>query len=278
MRTLKTRSRTLDSLPGAGGSGGGPNRAVFTPPEPQGILGINSVVVYGGNFQMAFPINVQMAVGSNLQICINPAAFGTLYGDGDTSMPPFVNQIIGSGIGGNMQLTMGCSTNFVMGQSFDINLGPRRIQIDVHNKTAIHEVAADIGGAIIVVVTVFLIAYGLTKDDDARSIFLMVFQFLMQCFLMLLMDTENLYSAMEDKYQDALNQVFGKDDKHPNAGFKDTWGHNTLGAVLAGLGEVAAVVLPIVLEAIGESKLDTPEPPEAVVDSSGNQIGTVKDS
>ena len=279
MPTLQCVTLTFSRSPLSAGCGGGPNKAVFTPPEPQGILGLNSVVVYGGNFQIAFPINVQMAIGSNLQICINPAAFATLYApSADVTQAPGVNQILGSGMGGNMQLTMGTSTNFVMGQSFDINLGPRRIQMDVHNATGIHSALKVVGTIIIVVSVIFLIAYGAAQDDDARASLLIVFQFLMQVLILVLMDTESIYGLMEDKYQDALDQVFGKDDKHPKAGFKDTWGINTGSARAAALGALAALFVPIVFESIGEKLLDTPQPPEVVVDSSGNQIGTVKDS
>jgi hypothetical protein len=93
------------------------------------------------------------------------------------------------------------------------------------------------------------------------------------------MDTESIYNLMESKYQDALDQVFGKDDKHPNAGFKDSWGEKTGSSSLAALDVLALLFVPFVLESEGEKSLDTPappQPPEIVVDSGGNQIGTVK--
>ena len=278
MGIIEALSMTLGEAPDSSGSGGGPNTSLLTETAPQGLLGLNSVVVYGGNFQIAFPINVQMAVGSNLQICINPAAFATLYGNGaDVVQAPPVNAILGSGIGGNMQLTMGTSANFVMGQSFDINLGPRRITMDVHNASGIHKAVSVLGTIIIGVVVIFLLAYGLTSDDDKRATLLIFFQFALQVMLMALMDTEHIYNSMDSTGQAAIDGTFGNDTAHPNAGFKDTWGEKTGSAQLAGLAALLLMFLPIVLESVGEAKLHDPQPPTVVVDSSGHQIGTVQD-
>ena len=42
-------------------------------------------------------------------------------------------------------------------------------------------------------------------------------------------------------------------------------------------GIAAAMVIPLVLEISGEVRLAEPDPPEVVVNMSGDQIGTVQD-
>ena len=38
--------------------------------KPQGYVGLNSIMVYGENLQVAVGINHQLAIGSNYQICV----------------------------------------------------------------------------------------------------------------------------------------------------------------------------------------------------------------
>src|SRR5215469_3366232 len=65
-RVPGARTITVGGFPGAGGSGGGPNTSEFWPqPDPLAIFGLNSEVFYGANFQIAMPLNFQMALGSN---------------------------------------------------------------------------------------------------------------------------------------------------------------------------------------------------------------------
>jgi hypothetical protein len=278
MRTLNTIAIAFVRSPATGGSGGGPNKGLYPKPEPQALLGLNSTVVYGSNFQVAFPINFQMAVGSNLQVCISPNAWATLYGDSPAfTLPANLNNVLGSGLGGNMQLTMGSSANFVMGQSFDINLGPQRITLDVHNNN-IQPLVKTLGTVAMVAAGVFLIAYAAAADDDIRSVLCMAFQLFMQGLILALMDTKKIYLAMDKTNQDTLNQAFGWDPatkKGPT--FADTFGGTSaLGEALVVTAVAAAMVLPILFEIGGEVRLAQPDPPEALMDSSGNQIGTVK--
>jgi len=270
----------ISNAPATGGSGGGgPNKNIWAKPEPQAILGLNSTVVFGGNVQVAFPINFQMAVGSNVQICISPNAWSTLYLDSSaTTLPAEGNRILGSGLGGNMQLTMGTSANFVIGQSFDINLGPRRITLDVHNKTGIQACVRVIGTIILAASIVFLIAYGAISDDDGRAATVMIFQITMQVLLIVLMDTEKIYGKMDAGYQKAFEDTFVAGDQHnqyASTFVRSSADNYTLLGALEVTGIVMAMVLPVVLEIAGEVKLHDPDP-QVVVDADGNQIGTVQ--
>jgi hypothetical protein len=263
--------------PDTGGSGGGgPNKATWTPFEPQALLGLNSTVVFGSNLQVACPLNFQLAMGSNLQVCIHPNAWQTLYGEGQSTMPPEVNQVLGSGLGGNMQLTMGTSANFVMGQIFDINLGPRRITIDVHNKTGIQSTVQILGTAIMVATTAFLIGYAAAADDDARSALAVGFEALMQALIMGLMDVQGLYHNMDEGYRKTFEDTFATGDQKTS--FASTFtGNDTLGGALIATGIVGVFALPILLQIIGESSLHSEPATETydVVDNSGQPIGKV---
>ncbi len=215
-RVAGARTVTVGRLPGTGGSGGGPNKKLWPHPEPSATLGINSSVVYGGNFQVAFPINFQLAFGSNLQICVNPSSLATLFTEGDIlPASPTTAQFLGSGLGGNMQLTLGASTNFVMGQSVDINMGPRRIQIDVRDITSTQPAAKKLGKIIAAVTTAFLLVY-LLPDDDWRALMMLTFQVTIQVLLELLMDFQDFYHIQTEWGRHTYNEVFKpvtKDDQ-----------------------------------------------------------------
>lgn len=258
METLDQLTKTFGKPPGTGGSGGGPNKNLYNTPEPQAIGGFNSTVVYGSNVQIAIPVNFQLAFGSNLQICINPSAFKTLYGDGAVMAPPSLNALLGGGMGGNMQLTMGTSANVVMGQSFDINLGPNRIQIDVHNKEAIQAAIKPLGTAIWVSTAVVLLAYLAIPDDDGRAMLLMAFQMVMQLLLAMLMDLQAMYNIANQVLKDAIDKAFGWDsvNDHRNAqGIAATFKTPTT-AWVENVAALSTIMLPFLLESIGEMVLD----------------------
>jgi hypothetical protein len=287
MATLSARSTAFGGAHGTGGSGGGgPNKNLYPKPEPQAVLGLNSAVVYGSNVQIAFPTNFQLALGTNLQVCINPNAWQTLYMDGGLSMPDEFNTILGSSLGGNMQLTMGTSANFVIGQVFDINLGPRRITLDVHNKTGIQACCKVLGTAIMAATSVFLIANAATQDDDGRAAIVIGFQILMEALLMGLMDIQGIHKYMDDIYKFTLDILYSAnpvkatvDNKPDTDAFTNRNQFSATSTILGALeltGIVSAMALPIILGIAGEDRLHTPDPPEVVVDSSGTQIGTVK--
>ena len=275
MKTLIARTTAFGRAPGTGGSGGGPNKGLYPKPEPQALLGLNSTVVYGSNVQIAFPINFQMAIGSNLQICISPNAWATLYADSPAAtLPHNLNDLLGSGLGGNMQLTMGTSANFVMGQVFDINLGPQRITLDVH-KNSLQSLIKLLGTVAMAAAGVFLIAYAASPDDDARSILCMAFQLLMQGLILALMDTKKIYLAMDKTNQDTLNQSFGWDpNTKTGPTFADTFGGTSaLGEALVVTAVSAAMILPVLLEIGGEIRLAQPDDPNP---GDGPHIGTIQ--
>ena len=263
---INSQTTIVGKLP-TGGSGGGPNKNLYPSPEPQAVLGLNSTVVYGANVSVACPINFQMALGSNVQLCINPNAWQTLYMNEAVPLPPLLSRILGSGLGGNMQLTMGTSANFVMGQIFDINLGPRRITLDVHTPDGVHKCGRIVGTVMMAAAAVFLVAYAATEEDDWRAVFVGIFATLMQVLLMVIMDTQHIYGALDGVFKKAIDTAFSTDpsdsDHYTPGAFSSTFtGTSALGGALIATALAVAAFTPVLLSIIGEVKLDNPPPPE----------------
>jgi type VI secretion system secreted protein VgrG len=245
------RSILVGSLPGGGGSGGGgPDENLYPQPEPQAILGINSSVVYGGNYQVAMPLNFQMAVGTNIQICVNPFAYETALPSGAPPLSATVSQILGSGLGGNMQLTMGTNTQIVLGQPININVGPRPITLEAHDATLINPAVLTLGKVIEALVFVFLIVYPAIPDDDGRAATLIIFQVAMQALLIALMNFHMLYHTTERAGDDAYKAIFVSSVATLDTLKPDLMKFGLIGSI------ILAGVLPIVLESVGEAELD----------------------
>jgi len=209
-RVAGTNVFTVGHLPGGGGSGGGAaGAATGAPreeakksatgdwvggpapseqPEPVGMAGINAIMVYGENLQVAVGLNHQLALGSNLQLCINP--FGLAAGV-SAPVSPALSGLLGSGLGGNMQLTIGTSAQFVMGQAFDINLGPEKFEVKGGN--FVHQASNILCGVIAALATAWVITYGIDKTDADRALSVDIFQIAISAVLAVLMLVEEEY-------------------------------------------------------------------------------------
>jgi type VI secretion system secreted protein VgrG len=150
-------------IPMGGGSGGGYDEGNPMPdPPPTGVVGLNSVFTYGDNLQAACPLNHQLVIGNNFQMCINP--FGLAAGAPGSTIPPFMEVLAGSGMGGNMQFTVGTSAQFTLGQSFEISIGPPKIEI--HAPYGGHLGISVLCGVLSLFSIVFMIAYDLMKAPN----------------------------------------------------------------------------------------------------------------
>jgi type VI secretion system VgrG family protein len=217
---------TVGSLPGGGGSGGGPDENADTearleklekgdadadttydpmgPVKSAGVPGLNSIMVYGENLQAAVGLNHQLAVGNNIQICINP--FGLLAGVPGLPGAPVLTGALGAGMGGNMQLTMGTSASFVMGQSFDINLGPPKIEIKGKYKD--HIASSVLVGVLGASAIVWVIAYGCMKSYRHRADLTIAFQLLIDVLLIAIMEIEMAFKAGDCLVDQELKDLF----------------------------------------------------------------------
>ncbi len=247
-RVPGARAVTVGGVPVGGGSGGGPNKNLFQPPEPTSFAGINSVVVYGGNFQIAFPLNMQVAYGTNMQICVNPATWGLSFPDeGTNPVSESAFQVLGSGIGGNMQLTLGTNAQVVMGQSINVNLGPPPLNFGTGANNFSSSASLLTGDLMSLGIFIFLSAYSI-PDDDFRSILLMVFQGLMQALLCYLMKIEHVCDMNDTAQKKIYDQI------HLTA---TTQANRPIAEVLGILTSLTlSAVLPPVIESFEEKQLD----------------------
>jgi type VI secretion system secreted protein VgrG len=163
-------------VPGGGGSGGGFDEGDPMPnPAPTGVVGMNSVFTFGDNFQAACPLNHQLVIGNNVQMCINPA--GLAAGAPGSTIPPFMQVLAGSGLGGSMQFTFGTNAQFTLGQTLEISVGPPKIEI--HAQYHKHGLVTLLSSLLSAFSIVFMIVYdvkGLAAEkaynkltDDQRA-------------------------------------------------------------------------------------------------------------
>ncbi|HEY4363521.1 MAG TPA: hypothetical protein VGN17_21320 [Bryobacteraceae bacterium] len=158
-------------------------KSAYTPwplPDPQAIVGMNSVMVYGENIQVAAGLNHQLAVGSNLQVCVNPAVLVEMLKAPGSEL---FSVLAGSGLGGNMQFTIGSSASVVWGRKFDIHVGPDDFKVDNDpDKSLVSQLLC---AAIGVVAIVHCVAYGLIASDDenGRATEVIVIQILMDLLI-----------------------------------------------------------------------------------------------
>lgn len=250
------RTTTVGSLPGTGGSGGGgPDEDLYQAVEPTAILGMNSVMVYGANIQNACPLNFQMALGNNLQICVNPFGFETQFGmlEG-LLLSPAMTQLTGSGLGGNMQLTLGTNSQVTLGQSIQINVGPRPINLGAGPGPFTCPAAVQWGRAIEITTIIFYLAYPCIPDDDVRALLTGAFQLCIQLMVYSLMDFQMMFHSTDEAGKATMRGLYGTDLKAekdqlpvdeslimtPSSGDYWWWG----------------LIVPPLLESIGEIVLD----------------------
>ena len=167
---------TVGSLSGGGGSGGGFDDGHTIPhPPPMANVGLNSATVYGDNMSSVAGLNFAMAVGNNVQLVLNPA--GLLAGA--DWVPKILTPVLGSGLGGNLTFVMGTNSTLAIGQAFDLNLGPEKIEVKAGYHDDVYGIVTCILAVILLVVsTIYLVAYallGLLDADDAARAGLAVF-------------------------------------------------------------------------------------------------------
>jgi hypothetical protein len=142
-----------------------------------------------------------------------------------------------------------------MGQSYDINLGPLRIPIDLHDKTLIQAAARQIGITLEVVVFLFLLAYSCAEDDDQRAVLLVALQLILQALLVALMSTQALYQQADQQANGVLKGSYlVPADQATSAGLKAL--ENPVESSIAEISTVISLfALPPLAASLGESKL-----------------------
>jgi hypothetical protein len=225
-------------IPRTGGSGGGGDYDQGNPmpdPVPQGILGMNSIFVLGDNFQAACPMNHQLVIGNNLQMCINPTGLvaGAPMKDG-TILSPTLQAICGSGMGGSMQFTVGSSAQFTLGQSYEISVGPPKIEIHATKYTG-HYSVSKMCAIIGISSAILLIAYDIIAavqkshyngesdknapkgdtaeqvEDGLRTGLVLVYQLLSEVLLAAMLEFEAVYDKTDWTSDWVLKELYKTD-------------------------------------------------------------------
>jgi hypothetical protein len=254
-------------IPVTGGSGGGfEGGSTMNTPPPSGILGMNSVVTYGDEFQLVSGVSHQVTIGQSLQMCISLGALVaetiSFFG-GPSGLAPVSAQVLGSAMGA-MQFTVGSSAQFTLGQSFEISVGPPKIEIHKAHCTKF-DLTRGLCILMGILAEVFSIVYDTLKGannannndsgaaatpdeqsgDEERAKFILGYQALTDVGLVAIMLAEYLADAVDwiacDKAREAYvaDHPLGLWKGSPKLGFSDSWS----GAGLLAVGLVGVVIM-----------------------------------
>ncbi|HVP00894.1 MAG TPA: hypothetical protein VMT15_22660 [Bryobacteraceae bacterium] len=215
-------------------------------PDPQSVAGLNSAMIYGENIAVVAGLNHQIALGSNLQFCINPSVLFEMLGIPGSAT---LSSLFGSGLGGNMQFTIGSNTNIVWGRQFQITMGPEQVTIDANSKKPFAiTMCALIGAAALG----YAIGYGLCKDEDGRATAVVIFQIVMDLLLAVFMIQMMAYKTIDNTTSDDIRILVGANT--------DTSGHpiprsttlQDLASALAFVVAMGALITPPIAVAVEE--------------------------
>ena len=183
--------------PSAGGSGGSvtlgtPGGTPWAVPQPTSSVGLSSTVVYGSAFQSSWPISLQLANNSLIQIVLDVAGFTQSYPSAGAPMAAASFGLCEGVLGatGNMQVTLGNSATITMGRGYDIHIGPEATQVHVNDKTGDTILSPILGGILGMIAIIFQEAYALMGassssqiNDDLRGVLVWAFQTAVQIVL-----------------------------------------------------------------------------------------------
>ena len=256
---------TVGNLPFGGGSGGGFDDNDAKPiqhPPPTEVPGLNSIFVYGENLQVAAGLNHQLALGNNLQLCVNP--LGLVAGVPGIPGAPALTALVGGAGGGNVQFTIGSNVQFVLGQSFDINLGPPKIEIkggpggdgDPAGNYGLHVVTDILCGVLGAIVLLWVILYGTNTNDKDRASYAVIFQMIIDCLLAAIMLVEVQLDHVSKETREVTKELFRATDKSKSLDQDQVLG--LLTSLPATLLLLAAIDIPIAAATSESSGPDTP--------------------
>lgn len=212
-------------------------------PDPQSVAGLNSAMVYGENIQFTTGVNHQVAVGSNLQLCINPGTLTAMLGGPACSA---LNDFFGAGgLGGNLQFTIGTNTQINWGRQYMINMGGETIQYDTSQQTPASKTLCAIIGATCIA---YSVAYGACPDEDGRAAIVILFQITIDALLGIFMAYQAVLKAGSQTATGMLESMHGLAVTEHSTMW-ELGGIMTASAITGALG---ALVTPVVAVAVEE--------------------------
>lgn len=224
-----------------------PQNALWSAPEPQAVLGLNSSMTYGSQFQCAAPFNFQVGFGGNIQLVCDPLGFMKAFPGLD--FPDALDALFGGGAFGSIQLTLGTAAQITMGRSYTVDLSPEKHDTHMQAVTLSKPVQKGLGVALFILTLAYTIAYGVADDDDSRAILTMVYQGVTQLGVDAMMACENAnamgYASMWRILDQALFKTAVPSDsaEYPVLAFAEL------------LAASAIIVVPI-MDSVGEKHLD----------------------
>jgi hypothetical protein len=156
---------------------------------------------------------------------------------------PALIAALASGHGGNMQFTVGTSANFVLGQEFDINLGPPKIEIS--GPYSDHAATVVLCGALGAAAIAWVILYDTLKEDQQRASLAIKFQALVDALLGAILRIEMANKAARQGITEQYTAQVGVGPQLRSLDHSD-WGILSFGA---GAATLEAMQAP--LETIG---------------------------
>jgi len=215
-------------------------------PDPQTISGLNSQMVYGENIQFAAGLNHQIALGSNLQLCVNPVAMMDLLDMPGSPASAAMAGLLGSGVGGNNQLTIGASTSIIWGRQMELFMGGDKFEIKGHNHRVLSKALLSL---IALACIAYPIAFNAKKDEDGRATLVIAFQVFIDITLATLVVAAMFIDYADKDVVRAEKGVFdaAKGDQ------SEPW---DLAQLITYVGILSAAILPIVAISDEEGKFN----------------------
>jgi type VI secretion system VgrG family protein len=284
---------TVGSLPGIGGSGGGPalpaasafanlpgggsGGSATTPtgtvsgtpwaqPVPTSTVGLSSTVVYGSAFQSSFPMSLQLANGALMQLIVDPAGFEAAFpaakGPMATASLGLSNAVLGAS--GYTQMTLGNYINIIMGRNYDIQIGPQTVEVHTHDKSGDFILSPTLGEMLGVIAIIFQEAYALLGsvstslvNDDTRGVLVWMFQTAAQILVWNIVTLAVTYKIAENEVKIALNTLHIVEGlKYDAELFASIDDLTALKAGPLGLGSlIEGLIIPTLIDSISEVEL-----------------------
>ncbi len=157
-------------LPAGGGSGGGDDLGVdweegltVKAPAPTGLFGLNAQTIFGINQQSVVGVNTATCIGGNVQIVLNP--FGLLSSKEKPTR--ILDALLGAGLGGNAQFTLGINSQMTLGRQHDVSIGP--IKFERANAVRERKLIIAAGVLLSLLELAYCLVYEITANDQWRA-------------------------------------------------------------------------------------------------------------
>ncbi len=192
--------------PGQDASDPAVSGAAWVQPQPQAVLGLSSSAVYGTAFTSSIPQSFQLATGGLFKLIVDPVGYLAAFPQ-PGSLDMLLN-VLGSGVNGNVQVTVGTVSNVSIGLSYNIHLGDQ-IEVNAKDKVAARVILFIAGGLLTAAAIAFQIAYDQTSRDDKRMTLVLAFQGIIEAIVAMLVAAEVVFYEVDRDSGRLYKSIFG---------------------------------------------------------------------